>query len=248
LDTIIDRMADGAALLAAAGAALDDADLDATDVAPPDALSWHERRWVAGWKSFVRGLMARLARDVNARKKLRAHPRFEPAVRALAERTWANHLRYVLEVLDMLDDEPLHVIDLCAGGVVRRYRAFGIRNGFHLMTVLDGQIPFDTRAKFITAKHGYYTWSALSETANGFEATELMALLWGEPRALDLPQYEGVRTIIKAPASPGRQAMTRSWDVSFVAPIHPELREQLVLEQELSIDESRPILRRISNR
>ncbi len=244
LDTILDRMADGAELLAAAGDALADADLDETQQPPPAALAPDERRWVAGWKSHVRGAMARLARDAVARKRLRAHPRLPAAVRALAERTSANHLRYIVEVLDMLDDEPLHVIDLCGGATLVRYRAFGIRNGFHLMTVLDGQDPsalIARRATFVSATHGYYTWPALEKTASGFAATHLGSLLWGEPRALDLPRFEGVRTVIKT-----QPTLARSWDTAFVAPIHEALHEQLVVEHVLSAEEARPVLDRIA--
>jgi len=243
LDTILDRMADGAELLAVAGDALDEANLDA-QVAPPAALAEVERRWVAGWKSHVRGAMARFARDVEARKRARAHPRFEPAVRKLVERTWANHLRYIVEVLDMLDDEPLTVVDLCAGGTITRYRAFGVRNGFHLMTLLDGFDPAELargRADFVQAKHGYYTWPALTATANGFEAENLGYLLWGEPPALHLPRFERVRTIVRT-----RPTMARSWDVNFVVPIHETLRERLVVEAELSAAEARPVLERIA--
>jgi hypothetical protein len=244
LDTIIDRMADGAELMAAAGDALADADLDAQHVAPPPTLAEPVRRWVAGWKSHVRGAMARLARDACARKRLRTHPRFARAVRALVEHTWANHLRYIVDVLDMLDDEPITLIDLAAGGTLTRYRAFGIRNGFHLMTILDGHDPADLvqqRADFVTSKYGYYTWPALERTATGtYEAHHLGYLLWGEPRALDLPLFEGVRTIIRTPPT-----MARSWDVNFVVPIHEALHEQLVAETALSIEETRPILQRI---
>lgn len=249
LDTILDRMADGAALLAAAGPALADANLDDPRTPPPAALAEPERRWVAGWKLHVRGVMARLARDVAARARARAHPRFAPAVRALAERTWAHHLRYLVEVLDMLDDEPLHVIDLCAGGTLTRYRAFGIRNGFHLMTILDGHDPFELARRsqdddggFVTARHGYYTWAALERAADGgFFANHLGSLLWGEPRALDLPRYEDVRTVIRT-----RPSLARSWDTAFVVPIHDALREELVVEQALSVDEARPVLERIA--
>ena len=243
LDTIFDRLADGAEILANAGRALDDAHLDA-QVAPPAALAEVERRWVAGFKSHVRGAMARLARDAEARKRLRAHPRFERAVRKLAERTWANHLRYIVEVVDMLDDEPITVIDLAHGGAIMRYRAFGIRNGFHLMTILDGHDPIALReqgVEFVTAKHGYYTWGALERKPDGtFVAEHLGNMLWGEPRALDLPLFEGVRTIICAPSG-----MQRSWDTNFVVPIHDMLKEKLVLEAELSPEEARPILERI---
>ena len=244
LGTILDRMADGAELLAHAGPALEDADLDATSVAPPAALAEVERRWVAGWKSHVRGAMARLARDPEARKRLRAHPRFEPAVRKLVERTWANHLRYIVDILDMLDDEPLTLVDLCAGATITRYRAFGIRNGFHLMTILDGIDPAElvrNNVEHVQAKHGYYSWPALASTPNGFVAENLGYLLWGEPRAADLPRFEGVRTIVRT-----RPSMARSWDTNFVVPIHEALHERLVVEAELSAEEARPVLERIA--
>jgi hypothetical protein len=239
LDTILDRMADGAETLAAAGPALESENLDA-NVLPSKELGEVERRWVAGWKSHVRGAMARFARDVVARKRARAHPRFEPAVRALVERTWANHLRYVVEVLDMLDDEPITLVDLTRGGTIVRYRALGIRNGFHLMTVLDGH-DLSARADFVHAKFGYFTWPALAAKADGFVAEHLGYLLWGEPRARDLPRFEGVRTIVRT-----RPTMSRSWDTSFVAPIHEALRAQLVVETELSVNEARPVLERIA--
>lgn len=247
LDTIFDWLADGAELLVNAGPVLDDANLDDDRNPPPAGLAPEERRWVAGFKNHVRGAMARLARDVTARKRMRAHARLDAALRALAERTYAHHVRYVMEVLDMMDDEPITVIDLVAGGVVCRVRAFGVRNGFHLMTLLDGGDPFALResgADFVQAQHGYFTWPALERTAGGaFVAHHLGSLLWGEPRALDLPRFEGVRTIIRT-----TPVMARSWDTAFVVPIHDALKEQIVVEDELSVAESRPILERIARR
>ena len=52
---------------------------------------------------------------------------------------------------------------------------------------------------------------------------------------------EGVATIIKT--SP---TMTRSWDTHFLSPLHEAMPEKLVLESELSAEESQPILRRIA--
>lgn len=242
LETLLARMADGADLLAAA-AATGEYDLDA-DAAPADTFALHERRWIAGWKNHVRGVMARLARDVEARKRARADARFGAAVRALAEATWAHHLRYIVEVLDMLDDEPLHVIDLVNGGTLCRYRVFGVRNGFHLMTLLEGHDPRELRERevdHVRSQYGWYTWPALARRDDGtFTASGLGALLWGEPRSVDLPCFEGVRTIIRA-----EPAFVRSWDTNFVVPIHDALRERLVLEHELDGDEARPILERI---
>ena len=240
LETILDRMAHGAELLASVDGEID---LDA-QTAPSNELPENVRRWVAGWKNHVRGAMARLARDVEARKRARAHERFESAVRALAEKTYAHHLRYIVEVLDMLDDEPLHVIDLINGGTLCRYRVYGIRNGFHLMSLLEGHEPVDLRERqvdFVQAKYGWFTWGALEKAAAGtFVATHLGNLLWGEPRSVDLPRFEGVRTIIRA-----KPTLARSWDTSFVVPIHDSLRERLVLEHELSADEARPVLERM---
>src|SRR5688500_896815 len=186
MDTILDWLADGTELLAKLR--FDEAHLDSRNP-PPNTLAFHERCWVAAWKEHVRGAMARLARDVNVRKQLRAHPRLVPAVRALAEITWANHLRYIVDVIDMLDDEPIHVIDLCAGGTLTRYRAYGIRNGFHLMTLLEGQDPVElvaSEADFVRSQHDYYIWAAIEETADGFTAKHLGSFLWGEPRAIDI--------------------------------------------------------------
>jgi len=241
LDAILDRLADGAELLAAAGPALDEADLDEMADPPPPALARDERRWVAGWKSHVRGAMARLARDVEARKQARAHPRLEPAVRALAARTSAHHLRYMLEVLDMLDDAPLAVVDLPAGQITRM-RVSGIRGGFHLMTLLDGEDPFAIAGEHVTAKHSYFTWRALVEEPPGWSTTGLGALVWGEMRAVDLPLFEGVRTVLRRDSVFG----SRSWDASFVAPIHDALRESLVVEEVVAPAAARPLLERIA--
>jgi hypothetical protein len=243
LDTILDRMADGAEILAEAD--LDDVNLDA-QTPPPQSLPFVQRTWVAGFKEVVRGAMARLARDHVARKQLRDHVRLEAALRALAEKKYANHVHYVTEILDMLDDEPLHVVDLCAGSITR-YRAFGIRNGFHLMTILDGQNPADviaSGADFVQAKYGYYTWPALEQKADGtFVAQHLGSLLWGEPPAATLPMFEGVRTIIRA-----HPAFARSWDTHFIAPLHEALNERLVAEHVVPPEEARPILLRIAAR
>lgn len=242
--TILDRLADGAEILAAS--TLEGARLDEMLEPPPAALPELERRWIAGWKNHVRGAMARLARDVTVRRQLREHARLVAALRVLVERTDANHVRYLAEQLDMLDGEPLHVIDLTNNGTLSRYRAFGIRSGFHLMTVLEGHRPFELcmqGAESVTAKLGYYTWPGLEETSRGFEVTDLMAMLWGEPPAISLPRYEGVVTIVKT-----RATMARSWDTHFLAPLHEAMPEQLVLETALSAAESLPILRRIAAR
>ncbi len=240
--TILDRLAAGAEILL--GSTLEDARLDDERKPPPKALPELERRWIAGWKNHVRGAMARLARDVTVRRALREHARLVAGLRALTERTTANHLRYLTELLDMLDDEPLHVIDLTKGGTLARYRAYGIRNGFHLMTVLEGYRPFALcrdRVESVTATHGYYSWFALEDKAQRFVAGNLMAMLWGEPTASTLPRFEGVATIIKAPPT-----MSRSWDTHFLSPLHEAMPEKLVLEHELSVEESQPILRRIA--
>ena len=243
LDLILDRLADGAEVLANAGTALDEADLDAHH-APPTALSRDERRWVAGWKNHVRGAMARLARSVPARRRARAHTRLDAAVRALGQRTWANHLWYMTEILDMLDDEPLTVVDLCAGGELVRYRVSGVRNGFHLMTLLDGGDPraiVQREQEVVTAKHSYFSWPALREADDVFTTQGLGALLWGEPPARHLPVFEGVRTIVRAPLG-----LQRSWGVSFISPIHDAVTETLVVEQTLAPGEARPVLQRIA--
>jgi hypothetical protein len=243
LDTILDRMADGAELLAEAD--MLNVSLDAQTPPPPE-LPFVLRTWVAGFKEIVRGAMARLARDHVARKRLQNHARLAKALRALAEKQYANHVHYVVEILDMLDDEPLHVIDLCAG-TITRYRAYGIRNGFHLMTILDGQNPADviaSGADFVHAKHGYYTWPALEQKPDGtFVAEHLGSLLWGEPPAVSLPMFEGVRTVIRA-----HRAFSRSWDTHFIAPIHEALRERLVEEHVVPAEDARLILARIAAR
>lgn len=239
LAQILDQLADGAEILL--GSTLEGARLD-EEQPPPAALPELERRWIAGWKSHVRGAMTRLARDVSARQHLRAHSRLAPALRALDERTRANHLRYLTELLDMLDDEPLHVIEL-SKGTLARYRAYGIRSGFHLMTVLDGRRPFELCMQgvdHVDAKFGYYTWPALGAKQRGFTLANPVALLWGEPPARTLPRFEGVVTIVKT-----RPVMSRSWDTHFLAPLHEAMPEMLVLETVLSPDESRPILERI---
>jgi hypothetical protein len=241
LDRILDRLADGAALLAAAGPALEDADLDEMHEPPPAALGRDERRWIAAFKSHVLGAMARLARDADARKQARAHPRLAPAIRALAQRIEAEHLRYIVEVLDLLDDEPLVLVDLRRGGHVTRYRAFAVRNGFHLMTLLDGHDPHALRDRNVEARSGYFAWPALVEAEGGFATAGPDAWLRGELRSVDLPRFEGVRTVLRTATTFGR-----TWSAALVAPFHGELRESLVIEHELSPDEARPLLQRMA--
>jgi hypothetical protein len=241
MDAILDQLADGAEILAASGSALDEADLDAMADPPPAALARDERRWVAGWKSHVRGAMARLARDIETRKLARAHPRLTPAVRALAARTSAHHLRYIIEILDMLDDTRLDVVDL-PGGKITRMRVSGIRNGFHLMTLLDGKDPFRIAGEHVTAEHSYFTWRGLVASPDGWSTRGLGELVWGEMRALDLPEFEGVRTVLRAASVFG----SRSWDASFVSPIHDALRESLVVESVVEPAGARPVLERMA--
>lgn len=241
LDTILDDLAEGATVLAAAP--LDHVDLDGGEP-PPKTLERDQRRWAAGFHRHVVGAMARLARDVAARKRARAHPRLGAAVAALGEQVAANHVQYLVEIMNMLDDEPLLVVDLPAGRAVRS-RAYGGRSGFHLMTVLDGKDPFalvERGHTFVEADHGYFTWPAIEETTRGFEATGAGHLLWGEMRAVALPLFEGVRTVLR-----GRKLLaSRMWEVALVAPIHDALRESVVVEEELSTGDALPLLRRMA--
>ncbi len=243
LDAILDQLADGARILAAAGPGLEAAELDGRDP-PPAELERDERRWVAAFKLHVIAAMARLARDPGARRRLRAHPGLEAAVRALAARVESNHLYYLVEILDMLDDAPLVVADLRTGRITR-HRVLGVRNGFHLMTLLDGKDPHALCAageRIITAEHGYFTWPALTRTASGWGTKGLGAMLWGESRVVDLPDFEGVRVVLR-----GEPVFaSRSWDIAFVAPLHDALRESLVLERELPAAEAEALLARIA--
>jgi hypothetical protein len=241
-DAILDALADGAAILASSGSSLEGVNLDSND-SPPRGLALEERRWVSTFKFHVVGAMARLARDVECRKRARAHPRLDGAVRDLEKRIESHHVHYLIEILDMLDDEPLLVVDLQRARITR-LRVMAVRNGFHLMTLLDGKDPFALvrdGLDSVTADHGYFTWPAIDLDGNKFVAKHHGHILWGEMRALDLLRFEGVRAVLRT----HKTFASRGWAVSLVAPIHDALRESLAVEAELSRDESLALMKRM---
>jgi hypothetical protein len=61
-------------------------------------------------------------------------------------------------------------------------------------------------------------------------------------RSVDLPEFEGVRTVLRTRSVFG----SRSWDASFVAPIHDALRESLVVESVVAPADARPLLERMA--
>ena len=199
---------------------------------------------VRAFPLLVVGAMARLARDVALRKRFRAHPS-AAAIRAIDEATGANHAHYLASVLDMLDDEPLLVVEL--GGPdpkVRRVRAFGVRNGFHLITLLENKDPralVAQGATSVTSSFGWFTWPAIEKVRQRFIAKELGASLWGEMFARDLPQFDGVRVAVRAPPV----LASRSWSIGFVAPIHDALVERVVDEGALAVADARALLDRM---
>jgi hypothetical protein len=143
----------------------------------------------------------------------------------------------------MLDDEPIDVVDLTVGGHVSRYRAFGIRNGFHLMAVLDLLDPLALvrrKTEMVTLRHGYHPWTALEREGDRWTASPIDVLL-GEPHARDLPMFEGVRTVLRGPPSP-----QRSFGVNLFAPIHEALRESLVPERETAPANATAYLERLA--
>src|SRR5262249_49920655 len=151
----------------------------------------------------------------------RAHARLDAAVRALGQRIHAWHVIYIHEVLDMLDDAPLLLVE---GDAITRLRVDGIRNCFHLITLLEGHDPFALTGDSVGRSRGYYTWRYLSITSN--RARDIIqTMIPGDLRAVDLPQFDGTRVVVRTPTG-----VQRSWETSFVSPIHDELRSMITME------------------
>jgi hypothetical protein len=236
LGVLLDALATGSEILVAAGPALDDANLDRGEA--PEALAPAERGWVRAFRRIVVGMMARLARSVGARKLARAHPRLDGAIRALADRISAWHLSYIVEVLDMLDDAPLVLVDTEAN-TVTRLRADGIRNCFHLLTLLEGHDPFALTEETLQTKRGYYTWRYLA-VATDRAIDQIQTMIPGDLRAVDIPQFDGTRVVVRTPHD-----VHRMWDMSFVSPIHDALHSTITVENTLSESDARALVDRM---
>ncbi|HEV8246162.1 MAG TPA: hypothetical protein VGP93_10360, partial [Polyangiaceae bacterium] len=239
-DELARVLARGVSLLSAAcgelegrGVTLDGDEQDRLKALPPDVQAW-----AGSFSLHVIGAMARLARDVANRKHLQNDAEFRAGVKTLRERLGSNHAYFLLEIVDMLDDEPLWLVDLVAGRV-QRLRAVAVRSGFHLITLLDGVDPhaLDPAPDSLSAVHGYFDFRALERLSVGtptsladFGASHLGNSLWGEMRARDLPEFDGQRVVVRAPPVLGG----RSWSFSFVSPLHDALRESLDALETLS--------------
>jgi hypothetical protein len=225
LGVLLDALADAATTLAAAGDALDDADLDAGTA--PDTLEPHARTWARVFARLVVGTMARLARSVEARAAARAHPRLDAAIRALQDRADAWHVRFIIEMLDILDGELL----LVEPPRVTWMRAIGIRSCFHLLAVLE-----DANG----TTRGYYTWRYLTVSSNR-AIDQIQTMLPGDLRALDIPAFDGIRVVVRTPKD-----VHRMWDDAFVSPVHDALDSSVVVERELPEAEARALIERMT--
>jgi len=239
LDLLLDAVTRGARVLADAP----DLDADAIDRAtPPVGLPPAAEAWVHAFQRVVVGTMARLARSVEARQRARAHADFARAVRALHEATAAWHAFFLCEVLDMLDDAPVFLVETDTGKVTR-LRVTGIRNCFHLITLLEGHDPFelaDRGESAVSTSRGYYTWRYLTITSD--RAIDIVqTMIPGDLRALDLPQFEGTRVVVRTPTG-----VHRSWDLNFVSPIHDALQSSVVTDAELPEADARTLRERMA--
>lgn len=242
-DLLLDALALGTGILAANRAALaaSGGDLDALATSPPAGLPPEASAWLRAFPVHVVGLMARLARAAELRRRMQAHEPLARALRSLAEETSSDHLFYLTQVLGMYDGELL--VAEVDRPRVRRYQASGIRNGFQLITLLEGHAETD---RPITARRGWFTWPAL-EVEEGwlggrrFLAKDLAFMLWGEPPVGTLPTYEGRLVALST-----ESALRRSWDGAFVAQLHPALESKVVLVEELEAGAGRSLLERIA--
>ncbi len=242
--TGIDIVLDVVARIAEALVPLAEADKDLPldgPAGPDDKAACEAPAPARAWPLAVVGAMARLARDVDARKRLRAHPG-AGAVRAIFEATGAQHAGFLTSVLDMLDDEPLLLIELDGPRpVVRRLRAFGVRGGFHLIALLEGRdcmAHARSGARTVEVEAGWFTWGALEVIDGRPRARHLGNSLWGEMRAVDLPRlprgvvpaFDDVRVAVRDKKLLGG----RFFSVNFIAPIHDALEDKLVDEGALA--------------
>jgi len=237
LGVLLDALANGADTLVAAGLALDEANLDRGEA--PEELAPAERGWVRAFRRLVVGTMARLARSVDARKLARAHSRLDTSIRALSERIHSWHVGYIQEVLDMLDDAPLLLVDTEAN-TITRLRVNGIRNCFHLITLLEGHDPFALTEDSLATHHGFYSWRYLGIT-NGRAIDQIQTMIPGDLRAVDIPMFDGTRVVVRTPND-----VHRSWDMSFVSPIHDALRSMVTTELQLPDADARTLRERMA--
>ncbi len=236
IDAVLDALRAATNALLTAGSALEGVDLDRGNA--PAGLGELALAWVPAFRRLVIGAMARLARSVPARQRARAHRELDTGMRRLAELCEGWHIRYILAILDMLDDTPLLLVETETGAITR-YRATGIRNNFHLITLLEGLDPFELAARrdqLVRASRGYYNWGYLGITSN-LARDVIQTMIPGDARATDLPQFEGTRVVVRTPTG-----VQRSWDFAFVAPIHDALRSTLEVEQVLTASEARALL------
>jgi hypothetical protein len=213
LDALLDAIAIAGETLAPHGEQLD---LDRGEAGR--GLAADVRGWAQAFRRLVVGAMARLARSVPARARFRGHARAVAAVRALDEHAPAWHVTYLVEVLDLLDDAPLLLVET-EPAKVTRMRVTGIRNGAHLIMLLEGNDALST-------SRGYYTWHYFRAGERAIDIIQTMIPV--DFRAIDLPIFEGARVVVRTPTG-----VHRSWSESFVSPIHDALGATITIEAEL---------------
>jgi hypothetical protein len=152
-----------------------------------------DRRWVAGWRARARR-DGGLARDIGTRKLARASPARPGGPRARR----AVGASPTSRDLDMLDDAPLDVVDL-PGRKIADARV-GHPSGFHSMTLLVRQ-NFKMVGEHVTP---------VLHLARARRPAGLTTAGSGSWRmSVDLPEFEGVRTVLRTASVFGSRSWTR---------------------------------------
>lgn len=196
----------------------------------------------------ITGLMGLLTRDRHALRLARADPQLLQAARALGGNVSTAY--FLAEFLDSSDLAKLVVI-APTQGIGAIVTADGVRNGYHLFTLLDAvmigtgadQVPGpEVGTEPLAVARGerqlqgeltlqagldYFNWSAW--TGSGWAEDAPARWVWGELPLRMIPEVDGERVVLIE-----RPRYLRKWDALLGNAVHPEQHPDVTIDRALT--------------
>jgi hypothetical protein len=196
----------------------------------------------------IPGAMALLVKERDALRTARQDAELLPSARALS--SFAKIASFLVELLESSDAQKLLVLQ------PSRQKGFeivadGVRNGFHLFTLLEGALmghflegapvppeevaiargeqPLDGKREF-RARFDYFNWSAWGP--NGIEGDAPTRWIWGELPLRVIPRVDGSSVVLME-----EPRYARTWDGSLISRVHPDMRSSVAVTNTLPASE-----------
>lgn len=203
---------------------------------------------VRGLPLLLRPAMTMLCRDVPARIVARQNAELLRTAADMEE--IQSESFYLHHVLQMTDDAPFLILHAHQKKGFR-VRVTGVRNNFHLFTLVQGELigpgklsgtPPNAEVVAVAkgeaqlthnlhdnAVFGYFHYLGLRPDAT-LDTAPGASWLWGEMPAHTTPRFEGAHVILldTLPLN------SRSWDSGFFAPLHDALQSFVTIDETLS--------------